>query len=38
MSKESSGKPEAEAANIAIKISTLAGKLKIHLNSEDKYM
>ncbi len=32
------GRPEAKANELALMISTLAGKLKIHLNTEDKYM
>lgn len=32
------GRPEAKANELAFMINTLAGKLKIHLNTEDKYM
>lgn len=34
----SGGRVEAWAHEIAMLVNTLAGKLKIHLNTEDKYM
>ncbi len=32
------GSLEQEASNIALKINILAGKLKVHLDTEDRYM